>query len=168
MPCTNCVEKEQYDKIVEERDELKHRCSREHAKFIETWAFLQERNAILQVLYLATGLSDDMLRELFGDIAVPMVFRQYSADAVARKVQHCINTNATVIDTTTGFSFDIAERLQRAIAARNVYGEEAEGKEAKPNARCRKTKKKRDVRAKPEQSQRRAKRGKAKLHQKGK
>lgn len=124
---------------------------------------LHARNALLQIMFLATGLHDCMLKELF-NCHFHTSEASFDADLTRRMIQHCINSNSVIIDTLTGFRFDIAERLRKAIEVRSISGKpahqarpkEAEGKEAKPNARCRRNKKKRDVRAKPEQSQRHA------------
>lgn len=142
---------------------------------------LHARNALLQIMFLATGLHDCMLQELF-NCHFHTSEASFDADLTRRMIQHCINNNSTIIDTLTGYRFDIAERLQKAIKVRSIYGmprkqgDAAHGDadtlapEKQPicDARHVASKKKKDVRAKPEQSQRRAKRGKAKPHQKGK
>ena len=97
----------------------------------------------------------------------------FDADLAHRMIQYCINNNSTIIDTLTGYRFDIADRLAKAIKVRDVYGTpRKQGADAHGDAVCDArhfaNKKKKDVRAKPEQSQRRAKRGKAKPHQKEK
>lgn len=137
---------------------------------------LRARNALLQILFLATGLHDCMLKEMFNcHFCTPDA--SFDADLARRMIQYCINNNSTIIDTLTGYRFDIADRLEKAIEVRNIYGmprkqgdADTLAPEKKPicDARHVANKKKKDVRAKPEQSQRRAKRGKAKPHQKGK
>lgn len=142
---------------------------------------LRARNALLQILFLATGINEDMLKEMFNcRFCTPDA--SFDTDLARRMIQYCINNNSTIIDTLTGYRFDIANRLEKAIEVRNIYGmprkqgAEAHGDantlapEKQPicDARHVANKKKKDVRAKPEQSQRRAKRGKAKPHQKGK
>lgn len=137
---------------------------------------LRARNALLRILFLATGIGEEMLKELFNcHFYTPDA--SFDEDLARRMIQHCINNNSTIIDTLTGYRFDIADRLAKAIEVRNIYGmPRKQGNadtltpEKKPicDARHVANKKKKDVRAKPEQSQRRAKRGKAKPHQKGK
>lgn len=142
---------------------------------------LRARNALLQILFLATGINEDMLKEMFNcRFCTPDA--SFDADLARRMIQYCINNNSTIIDTLTGYRFDIADRLEKAIEVRNIYGmplkqgANAHGDadtlapEKQPicDAQHIADKKKKDVRAKPEQSQRRAKRGKAKPHQKGK
>lgn len=130
---------------------------------------LHARNALLQIMFLATGLHDCMLQELF-NCHFHMSEASFDADLTRRMIQHCINNNSTIIDTLTGYHFDIAERLQKAIEVRNVYGmprkqgNAAHGDantlapEKQPicDARHVAGEKKKDVRAKPEQSQRHA------------
>ena len=137
---------------------------------------LHARNALLRILFLATGIGEEMLKELFNcHFYTPDA--SFDEDLTRRMIQHCINNNSTIIDTLTGYRFDIADRLVKAIEVRNIYGMPRKQGDAdtltlekKPicDARHVANKKKKDVRAKPEQSQRRAKRGKAKPHQKGK
>lgn len=142
---------------------------------------LRARNALLQILFLATGISEEMLRELF-NCRFHTSDASFNTELAKCMILHCINNNSTIIDTLTGYRFDIAGRLAKAIEVRNIYGmPRKQGDAAKPDAdtpapeaapvhsaRSVANKKKKDVRAKPEQSQRRAKRGKAKPHQKGK
>ena len=114
---------------------------------------LRARNALLQILFLATGINKEMLKDMFNcHFHTPDA--SFDEDLARRMVQYCINNNSTIIDTLTGYRFDIADRLAKAIKVRDVYGTPR--------------KQGNDVRAKPEQSQRRAKRGKAKPHQKEK
>lgn len=137
---------------------------------------LRARNALLQIMFLATGLHDCMLQEMF-NCHFHTSEASFDEDLTRCMIQYCINNNSTIIDTLTGYRFDIADRLAKAIEVRNIYGmprkqdaHDTLTPEKKPicDARHVADKKKKDVRAKPEQSQRRAKRGKAKPHQKGK
>lgn len=137
---------------------------------------LRARNALLQIMFLATGLHECMLQDMF-NCHFHTSEASFDADLARRMIQHCINNNSTIIDTLTGYRFDIAARLAKAIEVRNIYGmprkqgcPDTPASEKKPiyDARHVANKKKKDVRAKPEQSQRRAKRGKAKPHPKEK
>lgn len=142
---------------------------------------LRARNALLQILFLATGLHDCMLKEMFNcHFCTPDA--SFDADLARRMIQYCINNNSVIIDTLTGYRFDIADRLEKAIKVRNIYGmprkqgqcsatpkcsaehkpeskptPKNEGKEDKAqrqaNARRRNKGKKKTVRAKPEQSE---------------
>lgn len=163
-----------YDKLKELKDEFCiEACNLSSA--------LRARNALLQILFLATGLHEEMLKEMFNcRFCTPDA--SFDADLTRRMILYCISNNSTIIDTLTGYRFDIADRLEKAIEVRDIYGmpkkqgANAHGDaytlapEKQPicDARHVADKKKKDVRAKPEQSQRRAKRGKAKPHQKGK
>lgn len=101
---------------------------------------LRARNALLQILFLATGLHDCMLKEMFNcRFCTPDA--SFDEDLARRMIQYCISNNSTIIDTLTGYRFDIADRLKKAIEVRNIYG--------MPRKQG-------------------AKRGKAKPHQKGK
>ena len=137
---------------------------------------LRARNALLQIMFLATGLHECMLQEMF-NCRFHTPDASFNADLARHMIQHCINNNSTIIDTLTGYRFDIAARLAKAIEVHNIYGMPrkqggtdtlAPEKQPVCDTRHVANKKKKDVRAKPEQSQRRAKRGKAKPHQKGK
>lgn len=145
-------------------------------KACELRSALRARNALLQIMFLATGLHECMLQEMF-NCRFHTPDASFDTDLARRMIQHCINNNSTIIDTLTGYRFDIAGRLAKAVEVRNIYGMPRKQGDAdtlapkkKPicDARHVANKKKKDVRAKPEQSQRRAKRGKAKPHQKGK
>lgn len=136
---------------------------------------LRARNALLQILFLATGINEDMLKEMFNcRFCTPDA--SFDTDLARRMIQYCINNNSTIIDTLTGYRFDIADRLEKAIEVRDIYGmPRKQGAEAHGDADTLAPEKqpvcdakKKEVRAKPEQSQRRAKHGKAKPHQKGK
>lgn len=163
-----------YDKLKELKDEFCiEACNLSSA--------LRARNALLQILFLATGIHDCMLKEIFNcRFCTPDA--SFDADLARRMIQFCIDNNSVIIDTLTGYRFDLADRLKKAIEVRNIYGmprkqgagahgnTDTLAPEKKPvcDAQHVADKKKEDVRAKPEQSQRRAKRGKAKPHQKGK
>ena len=137
---------------------------------------LRARNALLQILFLATGINEEMLKEMFNcRFCTPDA--SFDADLARRMILYCISNNSVIIDTLTGYRFDIADRLEKATEVRDIYGMPkkqgdadtlAPEKQPVCDARHVANKKKKDVRAKPEQSQRRAKRGKAKPHQKGK
>lgn len=213
MPCVNCVERCEYDRVVKENESLRNSLRAERASFSEAVtcmctkitnlisecaklkkmkddfciearelrSALRARNALLQIMFLATGIDECMLRELF-NCRFHTPDASFDAELVWRMIQHCVGNNSTIIDTLTGYRFDIADRLVKAIEVRNIYGmPRKQGGTAKPDAgtpapeaapvcdaRSVADKKKKDVRVKPEQSQRRAKRGKAKPHQKGK
>lgn len=192
--------------LLRKRDaELKELCkenenmSNKYAKQVEHYQNLwrdalyeiRTRNSILQILFLATGISEEMLQELFNYVPLnkfSVCECRPSRPAVECAIKHCIETNGTIIDTITGLHFDIAERLRQAVQVRNWDGTpkptlvvkptpepdvaqpmsqpvvkptakrcKAEGKEEgapRPtNARCRNKRKKKDVRAKPEQSE---------------
>lgn len=163
-----------YDKLKELKDEFCiEACNLSSA--------LRARNALLQILFLATGLNECMLKEMFNcRFCTPDA--SFDADLTRRMILYCISNNSTIIDTLTGYRFDIADRLEKAIEVRDIYGMPkkqgaaahgnadtlAQEKQPICDAQHVADKKKKDVRAKPEQSQRRAKRGKAKPHQKGK
>lgn len=232
MPCVNCVERCEYNKVVKERDELKHTnmCFRaayeekrsqaqkyfeqaaellrdrnsaedrygkakallqkrdaelnelrqKYAKHVEHYQKLwrdalyeiRTRNSILQVLFLATGISEGMLQGLFNYVPLSKFSAcecRPSRHAVECAVKHCIENNGIVIDTVAGVRFDIADCLRQVMQVRNWDGTlkpkakpaakpcKAEGKEEgapRPtNARCRNKRKKRNARAKPEQSE---------------
>lgn len=138
------------------------------ADLAKTSKSLYASNALIQVLFLATGLSREMLKEIFGE-EFQSCDRSYDERVVKRAIKHCIKTNSTIIDPIMDTAFSIAERLRRALATRNLDGtpkeakpcdaesSKAEGKEEgapRPtNARRRNKRKKRDARATPEQSQ---------------
>lgn len=165
-----------YTNLMSECAKLKKKKDDFCIEACELRSALCARNALLQIMFLATGLHDCMLQELF-NCHFHTSEASFDADLTRRMIQHCINNNSTIIDTLTGYRFDIADRLVKAIEVRNIYGmprkqgdADTLAPEKKPicDARHVANKKKKDVRAKPEQSQRRAKRGKAKPHQKGK
>lgn len=137
---------------------------------------LRARNALLQIMFLATGLHECMLQAMF-NCHFYTSDASFDEDLTRRMIQHCINNNSTIIDTLTGYRFDIADRLEKAIEVRNIYGTPRTRRDATVRDAASvcdaagsvdDKRKKKDVRAKPEQSQRRAKRGKAKPHQKEK
>lgn len=125
---------------------------------------LRARNALLQIMFLATGISEEMLSEMF-KCRFFTSDASFDADLARRMIQHCISNNGTIIDTLTGYRFDIADRLKKAIEVRDIYGmpkskpapQKNEGKEEgtpRPtNAQRRNKGKKKNVRAKPEQSE---------------
>lgn len=165
---------DKYDKLKELKDEFCiEACNLSSA--------LRARNALLQILFLATGLNECMLKEMFNcRFCTPDA--SFDADLTRRMIQYCISNNSTIIDTLTGYRFDIADRLEKAIEVRDIYGmPKKQGAEARGDAdtlapekqpvcdaRHVADEKKKDARAKPEQSQRCTKHGKAKPHQKGK
>lgn len=186
--------REENIKLRKENKELRSKYAKQRALntelLIETSSVhsaLHIRNALLQILFLATGIQEEMLPEMF-HCCFFTPDASFDAELVAHTIQHCIETNSTIIDTITGFRFDIAERLRQAVQVRNWDGTpkptlvvkpapepdaaqpvsqpavkptakrcKAEGKEEgapRPtNARCRNKRKKKDVRAKPEQSE---------------
>lgn len=170
-----------YTNLVSECAKLKKMKDDFCIETCELRSALCARNALLQIIFLATGLRDCMLQEMF-NCHFHTSEASFDADLARRMIQHCINNNSTIIDTLTGYRFDIADRLAKAIEVCNIYGmprkqdgtahgdADTLAPEKQPVCDTRHVahKKKKDVRAKPEQSQRRAKRGKAKPHQKGK
>lgn len=173
--------REDYAKLTDKYDKLKELKDKFCIEACNLSSALRARNALLQILFLATGLNECMLKEMFNcRFCTPDA--SFDAALTRRMILHCISNNSTIIDTLTGYRFDIADRLEKAIEVRDIYGmpkkqsANAHGDadtlapEKQPicDAQHVAGKKKKDVRAKPEQSQRRAKRGKAKPHQKGK
>lgn len=127
---------------------------------------LRARNALLQIMFLATGLNECMLKEMFNcRFCTPDA--SFDADLTRRMILHCISNNSTIIDTLTGYRFDIADRLEKAIEVRDIYGMPKKQGQCSATPKCSEDEKaqrpanskrwnkgkKKTMRAKPEQSE---------------
>ena len=112
-----------------ELNELHEKYAKQVAHYQNLWHDalheIRTRNSILQILFLATGISEEMLQELFGYVPLNKFSAcecRPSRHAVECAIKRCIENNSTVIDTVAGIHFDIADCLRQVMQVRNWDG----------------------------------------------